>query len=223
MAKKTTIPFFEDCELEDLTRLGKKLETAGKRLFIKKRNWKNQFPYQPLTAVSLAYSPQALYLHVVVREMTLRTLAEKDGCYVHEDSCVEFFMQPFEGTDYINFEFNAAGICYAAHHMNDTASVKFTPEEFAQIKRYTKLAGQKIEEQEGPVFWELSVSIPWQTMGYPEGMTPRRLRANFYKCADGTEYPHYLSWSPVDLPEPNFHCPKFFGSLKLKKRKGKSN
>lgn len=84
--------------------------------------------------------------------MTLRTLAEKDGCYVHEDSCVEFFMQPFEGTDYINFEFNAAGICYAAHHMNDTASVKFTPEEFAQIKRHTKLAGQKIEEQEGPVF-----------------------------------------------------------------------
>ncbi len=107
--------------------------------------------------------------------MTLRTLAEKDGCYVHEDSCVEFFMQPFEGTDYINFEFNAAGICYAAHHMNDTASVKFTPEEFAQIKRHTKLAGQKIEEQEGPVFWELSVSIH----GKRWGIRKELLRADY--------------------------------------------
>ncbi|WP_262895053.1 carbohydrate-binding family 9-like protein, partial [Parabacteroides distasonis] len=27
--------------------------------------------------------------------------------------------------------------------------------------------------------------------------------------------PHFVSWSPIDLPEPNFHCPEFFGEIYL--------
>ena len=38
---------------------------------------------------------------------------------------------------------------------------------------------------------------------------------NFYKCADETMNPHFVSWSPIDLPEPNFHCPEFFGEIYL--------
>jgi len=40
-------------------------------------------------------------------------------------------------------------------------------------------------------------------------------RVNFYKCADDTSHPHWLTWSPVDLPEPNFHHPQSFGILQF--------
>ena len=44
---------------------------------------------------------------------------------------------------------------------------------------------------------------------------PQKLRVNFYKCADKTKQPHYLSWQPIPLPQPNFHCPQFFGEIEL--------
>ena len=40
--------------------------------------------------------------------------------------------------------------------------------------------------------------------------------ANFYKCGDKLQTPHFLSWNPIDLEKPNFHCPEFFGMLRFK-------
>jgi hypothetical protein len=37
--------------------------------------------------------------------------------------------------------------------------------------------------------------------------------ANFYKCADQTSHPHWLTWASVDYPQPKFHLPEFFGRL----------
>ncbi len=37
-------------------------------------------------------------------------------------------------------------------------------------------------------------------------------RANFYKCGDETEFPHYGAWSLRD-GGPDFHRPEFFGSI----------
>jgi hypothetical protein len=42
-----------------------------------------------------------------------------------------------------------------------------------------------------------------------------RWKANFYKCADKTSHPHWLTWSPVDYPTPKFHLPQFFGTLEF--------
>ncbi|MDE7147331.1 MAG: hypothetical protein K2O20_02960, partial [Duncaniella sp.] len=44
---------------------------------------------------------------------------------------------------------------------------------------------------------------------------PIELRGNFYKCASGTSQPHYLSWTPVPTPEPDFHQPQHFGQIIL--------
>ena len=40
--------------------------------------------------------------------------------------------------------------------------------------------------------------------------------ANFYKCADKTSKPHWLTWSVVDRPSPDFHVPESFGMLEFK-------
>jgi hypothetical protein len=41
------------------------------------------------------------------------------------------------------------------------------------------------------------------------------LRANFYKCGDELQVPHFLSWNPIGVETPDFHRPEFFGKLVL--------
>ena len=40
-------------------------------------------------------------------------------------------------------------------------------------------------------------------------------KANFYKCGDKTSHPHWLTWSVVENPKPNFHLPQYFGTLQF--------
>ena len=53
---------------------------------------------------------------------------------------------------------------------------------------------------------------PFMDLGDLAGQT---WRANFYKCADASVFPHWLTWSRVGLPEPDFHQPAFFGTLEF--------
>ena len=56
---------------------------------------------------------------------------------------------------------------------------------------------------------------PSHLIGLDPANLPHSIRANFYKCGDKTAHPHYLSWSPIDTPKPDFHRPDFFGELLL--------
>jgi hypothetical protein len=70
-----------------------------------------------------------------------------------------------------------------------------------------------------PVTWSVACAIPIALLGRycpVSAPKPQALwRANFYKCADHTSHPHWLTWSPVDFPKPNFHLPRFFGVLEF--------
>ena len=65
--------------------------------------------------------------------------------------------------------------------------------------------------------WTMYIEIPKQALGFAdhESLAGQKIRGNFYKCGDKTPEPHFLSWSPIDLPKPNFHVPEFFGLLEL--------
>ena len=41
------------------------------------------------------------------------------------------------------------------------------------------------------------------------------IKANFYKCGDELQTPHFLSWNPINIEKPDFHRPDFFGSLEF--------
>ena len=66
---------------------------------------------------------------------------------------------------------------------------------------------------EGLQSWRVGVVIPFDLIGIDSENLPHCIRANFYKCGDKTAHPHYLSWSPIDTPKPDFHRPEFFGEL----------
>ena len=144
----------------------------------------------------------------------MRTLSPGDGHYVHEDSCVELFMQRERGEAYTNFEFNAAGVCYAAHHTSPSESTLLTEGEFAAIERWGSHLGQRGIETTGAHAWTLTVSLPWWTMGYTAGR-PDHFFSNLYKCGDKTAHPHFLSWAPIVEVKPAFHRPQFFGEFIL--------
>jgi alpha-galactosidase len=40
-------------------------------------------------------------------------------------------------------------------------------------------------------------------------------RTNFYRVEGEAEPRHYLAWQPTRTPQPNFHVPKAFGTLRF--------
>lgn len=84
------------------------------------------------------------------------------------------------------------------------------------IRRRCTWPREAIEEKDGLYAWEVELEIPLSLIfGDRKPVFPQTLRANFYKCADKTKRPHFLSWQPIALPRPNFHCPEFFGEIVL--------
>ena len=142
-------------------------------------------------------------------------VASGDNGRVWEDACVEFFVSP-EGDDrYYNFECNCAGRLLiqggAVNERRPTAS----QEVLGMVKRWSSLAGEPFEERLGECSWELAMVIPvsaffQHSVGSLDGKT---MKGNFYKCGDKLQTPHFLSWSPIGLERPMFHCPAFFGTL----------
>lgn len=210
--KTAYIPYIAT-EHKTLETLERELELYGKRLSIDTLNWEKDFPYCPATSALMAYSEEGILISFFVHGEDIRTTSPGDGNYVHEDSCVEFFMQREAGDAYINFEFNAAGVCYASYHKTIKESTKLSPEDFAAIKRIATFQGQKLEQTAGIYNWSVTALIPWHIMGYQAGEIPTTMRANLYKCGDKTAHPHFVSWCPIKEEAPAFHRPQFFGEL----------
>jgi hypothetical protein len=119
--------------------------------------------------------------------------------------------------NYRNFECNALGAMLAAcRESRDTA--QNLEQDVKSIVRHTTICHRYKENGKQVSDWTLYLEIPKKALGFAENesLSGQKIRANFYKCGDNTSEPHFLSWSPIALPEPNFHAPEFFGMLKLK-------
>lgn len=171
----------------------------------------DEFPYQPKATFKIAHGRDALFIRFDVEEETLRINNFASNQPVYEDSCVEFFIS-FRDQHYYNLEFNAIGVTLVGYGTKDKDHRKrLTAERISQIKTFSSIS--KDEGQD--VKWSLMVYIP---LGLFEEENISALKdnsytANFYKCGDELPKPHYLSWSPIQADEPNFHLPEFFGTL----------
>ena len=90
-----------------------------------------------------------------------------------------------------------------------------TKEVLDTVKRWSSLGRQPFAEKAAPASWQMVMVIPASAFfkHHIGSFTGKTIRANFYKCGDRLKQQHYLSWNPIDLPRPNFHCPEFFGEL----------
>ena len=174
--------------------------------------WPDAFPYKPEVEVAIAHSDRSLLVRFDVEEEGCRAVCTEPNGPVWEDSCVEFFVKKPHSRYYFNFETSCIGVGLAGKRRSRSDFRHFTPEEMALIKRRAALPCKPFEAKESTK-WSVELEIPFATLGCTG--KPAELRANFYKCGDRTLRPHYLSWSPVLTPSPDFHRPEYFGKLKL--------
>ena len=175
-------------------------------------NW-NEFPYAPSVTFRIAYSEKAIALMFEVNEAHVKATALENNGPVWEDSCVEFFVKTPDGKQYTNFEMNCIGTMLAARRSSRHDPSHYSDEKIAQVRRVTSLPHAAVDfKGENQSWWAVEV-IPFDLMGYEN--KPESISANLYKCGDKCEQAHFLSWSPIGLPSPDFHCPDFFGTIEL--------
>lgn len=213
--KKLSVPIQDVSQYETLANKVDFLNEVGAEALINEVNWERDFPKFLPASVRVAHNGERLFLLYTVREEQLRAVNTHDFGSVWEDSCVEFFMQREGEKTYRNFECNVLGALLAAKREDRDSSERLTSE-MPSIVRYT-IIKHKYNNGKQVSDWIAYLEIPKKALGFSENesLKGQKIRANFYKCGDETPEPHYLSWSPIDLPKPNFHVPQFFGLLEL--------
>ena len=177
-------------------------------------NWK-EYPYQPSVKFRAAHTGDAILLHYQVTEASVRAVATADDGRVWEDACVEFFLSPESNDFYYNFECNCATKLLLHGGPAGDERPTASEEVLKSVKRWSSLGAEPFEERVGECTWEVALVIPASAIFRHDitDLNGKTMRANFYKCGDLLQTPHFLSWAPIDLPQPKFHCPEFFGEL----------
>ena len=205
------IPSLNDVDLELANEM---LDEYGNCGSIDRLNWSKQYPYKPITIFSIARSEDSILIKFNVHGSMLKAVYSQDQSPVYEDSCVEFFCKLADNEYYTNFEFNCIGTCSASRRKSRNEKVtNFSLDELSLIKRYSSLGRRVFKEMEGMFEWDLTVKIPFSLIGIDPKNIPEYLFANFYKCADNTDSPHYVTWNPIISEKPDFHRPECFGKL----------
>lgn len=176
-------------------------------------NWK-EYPYQPTAFFRVAHTGDSILLNYWVEEKNVRACYEEDNGAVWTDSCVECFLAPASDGLYYNIESNCIGTVLLGagegreNRQHAPASV------MKGIQRWASL-GRKAFGTQGFLGWELSLIVPCSAFFRSEvqPLDGRAIRGNFYKCGDELPTPHFVSWNPIDAPQPDFHRPESFGQL----------
>lgn len=176
-------------------------------------NWPS-FPYQPEVQFRIAHTGKSVLIQYKVKENAVRAMAGKDNGPVWADSCVEFFVSPNGDSCYYNFECNCTGYLLIE---GGIVGKRSHPKQkiMSSVKRWSSLGHGIFDTQKEKTEWTASLIIPAKAffLHNIKNLSGQKMRGNFYKCGDKLPQPHYLSWNPIRLTSPQFHCPAFFGEL----------
>ena len=213
--KRLNIKFLPELSEMRISEVGSYLTATTLWHQIKCVNWPGQFDHKPTTKFMIARSEADLYIHYKVEEPDVKAVYTNDHEPVWQDSCVEFFVQLPHEEGYANFEFNCIGTALATKRKSRNEDIRpYTHDEMNSIERHASLGHEPLEIP-GKTSWELTVKIPFGLIGIKSIDKSVPLHTNLYKCGDETAHPHYLSWSEIDTPTPDFHRPEFFGIMNL--------
>ena len=172
----------------------------------------SKYNYKPSVEFTIAYNEYNIFLKYYVSECSIRAVNTSINSSVWEDSCVEFFIKFEEDNAYYNFEFNCIGTALVGYGESQTGRLLLPEELISNIVCKSVIVKDHSSTE---LHWELTVVIPKSLFCYTkiDTLKGKRCTANFYKCGDLLPVPHFISWSNILAPEPNFHLPEFFGTL----------
>ncbi|MBR5886169.1 MAG: hypothetical protein IKY93_05885 [Alistipes sp.] len=210
MARIANVPYIANIESLSNNQIREVLTARAAEILLDSHNWSDEYPYAPTVTARVAVSDSHIALMFNVLEEHTKAVEMESNGRVWEDSCVEFFVANPVGEGYYNFELNAIGTLLAAFRTSRENATHFSVEQIAKIRRFGQFEHSPIDVV-GQSSWWVAELIPFEAIGL--SCRPRTLRANFYKCGDNLRRPHFMSWSPIALDKPNFHCPDYFGEL----------
>ncbi len=205
---KSAYPGLEDISAE--------LDSLKDRLLIDTINW-TDYKYKPKVKLSIAYSDNEIFLKYFVTEDYFKAEKTESNQNVFEDSCVEFFVSPEEDGIYYNLEINGIGTFLLGTGTARVNSTRANPEIISKIRRLSSIGNNPVKEKEVEFSWTITVAIPFGVFFHHKvkELKGKSFRANFYKCGDKLKVPHYVTWSRIGTPDPDFHQPDWFGVLKF--------
>jgi hypothetical protein len=170
------------------------------------------YPYHPEVQFSMAHGSDAVFIKYFVKEKTIRAVNNTLNSPVYKDSCVEFFIGFDDEPAYYNFEFNCIGAHLIGYGANKTDRT-FLPADISQQIKYKAVLTNDQNQQ--IIGWELTLLIPVAAFYFHniQSLKGQHCVANFYKCGDELPEPHFVTWTNIQWPQPNFHLRQFFGNL----------
>jgi len=193
---------------------------AGIKPLVIKNHMGMEPAHKPKVLAKLAYDDNALHVVFRVEDRYVRAVAPRHQTAVYKDSCVEFFFTPgVEVADgYINVEINCGGTVGMYYQLAPGKGRRpFTEGDIKKLAVMPSLPKIVNPEITKSTTWTIAYRLPYDLLAnYCKVTKPASgviWKGNFYKCADKTSHPHWLTWSPVDFPEPKFHMPQCFGTL----------
>jgi alpha-galactosidase len=182
-------------------------ETARPVAFWTDWQGKNPDPGQE-TVVRVLWTPRTLYLRFEChyRELYLFSDAEPSGRRDHlwDRDVAEAFLQPDPSRErfYREFEVSPNGMWI---------DLDISPDGLADLRSGLQ---RSVFLDEKSQVWTAELAIPMGalTSNFDSNAV---WRANFYRI-EGTKDPRkYLAWQPTGTPQPNFHVPSAFGTLRF--------
>ena len=178
-------------------------------------NWPKEFPYSPKATFRIFHDGTKVYIKFAVTENDIKAAVAEDQGRTWTDPCVEFFVSPQCNLDYYNFECTCTGKLLLAWHPADAPKESAGKEVLDSVERIPSLGTGTFALREGEHTWSVIEIIPVSALfrSGVESLDGKEMGANFYKCGDELPTPHFLSWNPIEWPEPSFHRPEQFGKL----------
>ena len=169
------------------------------------------YSYKPDVVFSISYTDDCIMLKFYVKERSIRAVNSNTNDPVYQDSCVEFFIGFNDSKGYYNIEYNCIGSGRIGFGIDRDNRKLLSNDIVNQVKSTSYIC----KTDPNVIKWELTLLIPFKTFCYHNisSLIGFSSRVNFYKCGDSLPEPHFIAWSDIKSPEPDFHRPQFYGTL----------
>lgn len=185
-------------------------------------HWESEPPYRPMTFFKVGVVSGNLVAVLKCYEENPRTLCVNRDDPVYTDSCLEFFVAPVDGRDeYINIEMNSKGV-----YLSEFGKGKYDRVLISTLTDKSPLIEPFNGKDINGTFWGVKVTLTKEFICELYNVVDfnyTKIKANFYKCGDNCETPHYLAFSPVTTLPPGFHNPECFAVFMKRRTENDSN
>jgi hypothetical protein len=189
----------------------------------------DQYPWGaelgPSTTARALHDGDALYLQFHAEDDAISAEVTELNGPTFEDSSVEFFASPHAAPrgEYFNFEANCCGtfkLAWQEPNWRERGIGRdLVPRELAaEIDVATSISGRTRSPEPDDDHWWLASRIPRKTLRSLTGHPVRfdedsAWRGNFYRS--GVRDAAKGTWNRIDLSEPTYHSPEFFGRIEF--------